>query len=455
MLSVFRHATLLHRLVVATALIGALMLSIAGVFLVNNARNAIEREVSAGSALARDYVIAAVGALMRSNSPSDTVRFLPGTLFQPRHVEIAVIDHRNGVTHFPRAPHLDDDDAGAPDWFVTLLSPPRRELHLPIRIGPDIFGEIIITTSPEDEIDEIWEDFVVLAWIAGLTYLATLAALFFVIRGTLRPLVRMNEAFAELEDGDFSARIGDVSTPEFSLLAERFDSLGQTVQQSIAEKVALNKRLVELQDHERRAIAMELHDELGPCLFGLQVETRAVRESAHDDKLSGHAQNILGIVRQIQIANRRILDKLRPMEVGALPLSDLLHDLADHLRPLGPDMTWTLSISDAFDDHLSDAEELHLYRIMQEAITNVLRHADASAVSVTLARDAKRPDDLVLEISDNGRGPKDPPGSGIRGMQERTQSLGGSFTLIEKAEGGCLVRVILPRQATSEQKRAS
>ena len=437
--------SLLARLILATALIGAIMMGVSAVALVGNAKRAIELEVNAGRALARDYVIAAVGSLMRSNKPEEAVAFLPGTLFQPRHVRIAVIDRVNSITHFPRPPRQDDDD-GAPDWFVRLLAPPEQELQLPIRVGPDTFGTVIITTSPEDEINEIWEDFRVLAMIGGGTYLGTLLVLALVLRTALRPLTWMSHTFSTLEDGDFSARIGDVPTPEFAVLAERFDRLADTVEHTLAEKDALNRRLVELQDAERRTIAMELHDEFGPCLFGMRVEARAIRDRAAaigDQALSDRATNVLDIVEQIQTANRQLLARLRPMEIGQMPLSQVLNDLVERLRQFAPDLTWSLSISDAFDDRLSEAEELHIYRITQEAITNTLRHADARTLKLSLRHAPKAQDVIHLEIKDDGRGWAGQTGSGIRGMQERARSLGGRVD-IDREDGWTVVSVALP-----------
>lgn len=447
MLIRLKSPSLVTRIVLATAMIGAVVLSLAAAALTGNARSAIEREVNAGRGLARDYVVAAVGSLLRTNSPDQAVAFLPATLYQPRHVKIAVIDRVNGITHFPRPAGDRAEEAVAPAWFVRLLSPPPQELQLPIRSGTDSFGTVVITTAPEDEINEVWQDFRVLAGIGALTYLSTLVILSVVLKFALRPLSHIGAAFESLEDGDFETRIGSVSTPDFAPLAERFDRLAETVARALSEKDSLNRRLVAAQDEERKAVSMELHDEMGPCLFGLRVETRAIRDAARrsgDDALSRRAENLLHITKQIQATNRQLLERLRPIEIGQLPLSVLLEDLIDKLRTLNPEMHWDVEISDSFDGSLGEAEELHIYRILQEAATNSLRHSGAQKIFVRLKPDTKGGDALLLEIGDDGAGWSGKVGSGISGMRERARSLGGKVELLQNIEARTLVAATIP-----------
>ena len=445
--SAWSRIGLVWNVVLVTGAMGALVLLLSAAALIHNARSAIGVEVTYGQRLARDYVIAAVGSLMRGNNPEMAVAFLPGTLFQPRHVQISVLDHVRGITHFPREKTQSAEFEAAPDWFHALLSPAARELRIPISVGPDTFGTVIITTDPADEINEVWEDFRLLGMIGAVAHISTLLILMLVLRATLRPLKTMAVTFFEVEAGDHAARIGKMRTPEFAPLARRFDSLAETVQTTLAEKDALNRRLLELQDEERRAVAMELHDEYGPSLFCLRVEARAIGELANtlgSPELAQRAILLREIVEHIQTTNRALLDRLRPMELDELPLSNVLEDMLDRLRGLGPDLDWRVGIGVAADQMMDDAAKLTLYRVTQEAVTNALRHADATAIRVSLSTDPSRPDWLVLEVADDGRGWKGEEGSGIRGMRERAASAGGRLSIEPLGRSGTRVCLRLP-----------
>lgn len=441
-----RGPSLTLQIMLATALIGLVMLTFASFALLGNAKTAIQLEINAAHSLARDYVTAAVGSLMRSNATQQVVSLLPSTLYQPRHIKLSIIDQHNNLTHFPGQPKQDNQSDRAPDWFVRLLSPEPNELRLPVQQGNNTFSTVIITTWPEDEINEIWEDFQVFATIEVIAFVGTLTILLFVLRLALRPLKRIGQAFRSLEDGDFSTRIGAVPTVDFAPLAQRFDSLADTVERTLTEKDALNRRMVEAQDHERRTIAMELHDEFGPSYFGLRVEARAIRDAARDAgirQLATRSANLLQIVEQMQTANKQLLARLRPMEIGALDLSEVLTDLVDRLRQLNPDLEWVTDFPDTFDNLLTEAEELQLYRITQEAITNTLRHARASRVSVTLSGYHKG-EGVLLQISDDGIGWAGRAGGGIRGMHERALSLGGHLEISQSDPTGTVVTATLP-----------
>lgn len=323
-------------------------------------------------------------------------------------------------------------------------------------MGPDTFGIVIITTAPEDEIAEVWSDFRMLALLGAASYVGTLLILALVLRRALMPLEQIGAGFAALGEGNYAARIGPVTTAEFVPLAERFDKLAGAVEQALRDKDALNRRLVAAQDAERRTIAMDLHDEFGPCLFGLHVEARGIRsaaETAGDAALVTRAETVLEIVEQIQNTNRQLLARLRPMELGKLPLSDALSDLAERMQALDPEVQVSAALTEAFDGRLTGAEELQLDCIMQEATTNALRHAGASRIGISLGPDPKGGGALLLEVVDDGAGWEGREGSGIRGMTERAQSLGGSLRVRGGPEGGTTVTARLP-MAHDETQRA-
>jgi signal transduction histidine kinase len=202
-------------------------------------------------------------------------------------------------------------------------------------------------------------------------------------------------------------------------------------------------RLVRLREEERRRIRRDLHDGLGPALAGLTFTIDAARNLAGSDleradelllSATEQAQSLIGDVR-------RLIYGLRPPTLDELGLVASLQGLASrdgagtaHIQVEAPD---SLPPLDA-------AVEVATYRIVQEAVTNVARHAHARRCTVRLALE---PTLLVLEVADDGRGFSDRrEGVGLQAMRERALELGGTCEIASTPGVGTTVSVRLPRQ---------
>jgi two-component system sensor histidine kinase UhpB len=203
------------------------------------------------------------------------------------------------------------------------------------------------------------------------------------------------------------------------------------------------RRIVSLQDDERQDMARELHDELGPLLFGIRANTVALLESipAGEAELSSAAEGILRSVETLQQANRRILDRLRPLYIQELGLERSIQTLLQNVRAQAPDLKVTSQI-DATLNAVDGLMSQTIYRVIQEAVTNVLRHAGANAMHVAAAINDR---EVIVEVSDDGIGfPADPTfGRGLTGMLERVRALSGTLELLRE-DGRSCVRCRLP-----------
>ncbi|MCQ0988189.1 ATP-binding protein [Jiella marina] len=452
--------TLATRLVAVVALIGGVVMLVAGLILVDNARQAIAVEMAANQTLARDYVLTTIGSLRRDNSAEAVVERLPQTLFQPRHARITVIEAASGATRIPEvAPQADEEDEDeAPAWFHALLRPETQELTLPLQFDGRDYGHVAIDSEPSDEINEVWQDFRVLGLIGGTSYVLMILAVYLVVRWTLRPLAHMTEEVARMEGGDYGARIGTVRVPDLAPLARQFDALGAALQATSQEKRRLNQKLVAVQDEERKAIARELHDELGPCLFGLKVEGRSIADMARKNQQGDIAESaaaMMEIISQIQDMNDMLLRRLRPAELGELPLSRVLEALLDNMRGIGPSVAWEIAVSPELDRY-SESAELTVYRVVQEAVTNALRHSGAGRIIVTVRPQAQAPGEIEISVEDDGRGiaPETRAGVGLHGMRERIDALNGTLEIDTRPEGGTRVHAIVPDLPRASQTGA-
>jgi signal transduction histidine kinase len=207
------------------------------------------------------------------------------------------------------------------------------------------------------------------------------------------------------------------------------------------------RRLVELREEERRRIRRDLHDGLGPALAGLTFTLDAVHNLAGSDLKRAKAllasateqtQTMIGDVR-------RLIYGLRPPALDELGLVDSLRGLA--ARESSAATTVTIDAPQALPP-LPAAVEVAAYRIVQEALTNVARHACARSCTVRLSVE---PDAVLLEISDNGQGiAQRPSGVGLQTMQERATELGGSCQITSTPGAGTIVIARLPRYAPEQ-----
>ena len=166
--------------------------------------------------------------------------------------------------------------------------------------------------------------------------------------------------------------------------------------------------------------------------------TRARRDKA---QLDGSVAGVLQSVEALQQANRRILDRLRPLYIDELGLTKSIETLLRNARSQAPQLQQTADI----DPRLGDIDGLlshTVYRVIQEGVTNVLRHANASAMKITATLQS---DQLFVEVADDGAGiaPDNVFGRGLTGMHERVRALGGTFELLRE-NGLTCIRCRLP-----------
>jgi signal transduction histidine kinase len=200
------------------------------------------------------------------------------------------------------------------------------------------------------------------------------------------------------------------------------------------------ERLVTAREEERRRLRRDLHDGLGPALASVALMADAARNLlAHDpDAADALLRDLKGEAQAATAEVRRVVYQLRPPALDELGLVPALREGAAQYSQNG------LRVSVEAPDQLpalSAAVEVAAYRIAQEAMTNVVRHAGAHLCTVSLHIDG----DLYLEISDNGRGPNGArPGVGLTSMRERAEELGGSCVVESRPAGGTRVVARLP-----------
>jgi PAS domain S-box-containing protein len=218
----------------------------------------------------------------------------------------------------------------------------------------------------------------------------------------------------------------------------------KAIEESHTQLRGLMAQREQAREEERKLIAREIHDELGQILGGLHINIGLVAEkcAAHSEKLREHFQESVILINQAIGVTRNVAATLRPVELDmgiAISLEWLVNRFAIYTG-----IQCELYVED-LKSELDEANVVAFFRIVQESLTNVARHAQASKLSITLKREG---DDMVLKIHDNGRGfemsEKKVDSFGLVGMRERTFLLRGSFSMNSRPGDGTEIVVSIP-----------
>jgi signal transduction histidine kinase len=247
-----------------------------------------------------------------------------------------------------------------------------------------------------------------------------------------------------LEFNRIGQQMGEVIT-ELASRRQQLKQANDRLRKTLREKRSILHQLINSQEQERNHLAQELHDELGQLLTAVRVETTLLEHKVAMD--SPALQNTHKIKELVAAMYATVYDRimaLRPAELDHLGLSQSIAQIPtlDSLRQSGVEVELNLA-----KVVCPTGSDIHLYRITQEALTNTLKHAFASKVSITLRQDNAN---LVLCIQDDGQGIKPDPvvdvrapkGFGLLGIEERCDYIGAFLTI--ESDPGLTLTVTLP-----------
>jgi two-component system sensor histidine kinase UhpB len=444
------------QLLITFVLIDIVAVLVAGTVTILRARTATQVEMASSMTLAGLLVQEAVSLVPQDAPPGQILTSLPLRLRYLRHVRIVVNDAAGVPLDAPARSARAEDRESAPGWFASLIAPPIERQEVPVIVKGERIGAVVVLGEPRDEIAEVWDNTLALGAVAAGLNLLVVAILYVIFGRVLNPLTALSVGLLDLERRDYTVRLARPRQRELAVIVERFNALAEALDALRAENARLGQRLITAQDDERRRTARELHDEVGPCLFGLKANAASIAAAA--GKLPEPAaltigervHDMMAIIDRLQGINRSLLNRLRPMALGHVPLRDLLADLVHDRARQNPHIALSFAAADLRASY-GDAVDLTLYRCVQEGLTNAIRHAEPRTVRVELGDERATQGSgqrtrIRLTISDDGRGlaPGAPKGFGILGMEERVQALGGTFALERQADGGTCLDIVMP-----------
>ncbi len=341
----------------------------------------------------------------------------------------------------------------APDWYAALVAPAPAERVINF---PD--ATLLISTNSTRAILDGWDNLRDILLAQLVLFVLADVLIFWLVGHWLAPLERVQRGLREIERGDHHVRLPPLPGKEAGQMGRAFNRMAQAVEDNIQVRQASAEAQARLDaqreftqllhariEEERAALARELHDELGQSLTAIRSIAKSMMQ--HPDVAGGplerHAKMLFDTAGQTSEAMRRMIPRLRPIQLEGMGLVDAVRDLLTETQQNQPHVRFELSVDQTLPP-LDDRLELSAYRIVQEAVTNVVRHAEATRAQVLIS---VADGTLVLLIADNGKGAsvlQRDGHYGVRGMQERAAAHGGEVSFQPGGDGGLVVRVVLP-----------
>lgn len=393
-------------------------------------------EHEASVRLARQLVEALNQTLRQyPNSPEAVIsvmRSLPAA--QPGYVGFLVAGAQTAAEQAPMTA------SGVPDWFSRLLTDGFTVERFPVLVGDLRIGDIIFSPDLSADIREKWVALIAIIGSGIVLGLVSSWIAYVTVSRTLRPLRTLEDSLNLLQSGGYGVRVACEGPPEIARSLQQLNTLSTTLQTLSTENRGLMRKIVTLQDEERMELSRELHDELGPQLFAIRANA-AVFDADDRSNSADAARRLVDAVEGLQETNRRILDRLRLMHIQELGLIRSLEGLVHNARSQAPEIHFEPWFDPSLDS-LDPVTAQTIYRVTQEALTNILRHSGANRAITTVRVEEAA---ARIEISDNGKGFAENlvAGRGITGMRERVRALGGTFRFEHRA-GHTVVEANVP-----------
>ena len=441
------------RLILLVSLALALSLVVGGGWAWLNGSNSVRTEMDSALHVARQSIVSGIETAAASPDWRRDLDRLVASFDGNRHVRVAL----SGDNIVAR-PSVESAAIGAvPSWFESAIGVPPETVRIPVMIGGRKPATITIETVPYNEVLEVWNQATESAAVFALFSLTTIVLIYFFVGRALRPLDRLAIGLAAIGRGEYGSRIEGVLPPELSRLRDSFNRMSGDLAAMAEENRRLTGELLTLQEQERGDIARDLHDEVGPFLFGINIDAANIARAMANGggaAVADHLRSITDAVGHMQRQVRDMLGRLRPIGLEEFGLAAAIENLVEFWRRRQPGIAYDIDIADDIDG-FGQTTDLVIYRIVQEGLSNALRHGHPGRVGIDIARDETGA--IVVRVIDDGGGIDESaaPGYGLLGMSERVKTAGGHLIIDSEAGHGLTVTAVLPPRARNPIETAA
>lgn len=409
-----------------------------------HAQEKIATEMRAALAVGSRIAHNAVDDAEEIVNPERRLQLLVADFHGDRHLQAYVV--KPDGTRGDRS-QLSPPDEPPPAWLEQLIAFKPLRFKVPLPPSFHQLGDLFLETDSRNETAEVWDDIKNFLTILAVFCVTGAIATLFILRQSFRPLNEMAQAFDRIGSGDYEPRMALSGAHEFIEVSRGFNEMASRLSEMEQRNVRLRHQLETVQEEERAELARNLHDDVSPLLFCVDVDARAIREISDSSKtttIKSHAEAIQTSVAALKKSVKDILSDLRPAQYHALGLRDSIEDMVSFWQSRPEAVAFELDVPmDGWGGRVDDA----LLAIVRECVSNALKHGQPTRVRIAIREVSEQ---IVFEVENDGNSlpsGSESRGFGIRGMIERATKLGGSLEIVPGAHGrGVKVRGQIPLQ---------
>lgn len=440
------------RMTLLRAITGVLVLTLllGAVLTYWHATSKVATEVGSAIDTAEKTVRKAVSEIAHDDDPRLEFLRLVRVFDGNRHVKASFADAQSGT----RVSSMVAPANELPDWFFNLFAQPPKIVHIALPGTLASHGSFELETSLRGEVAELWDDVVLKLTILTVFCVLASVLVFITVGRALRPITELLGAFERLGSGDTRARVAAEGPTEIAKLCAGFNGMAQRLGDMETRNRRLNEQLATVQEEERADLARDLHDEVSPFLFSVDVDASSICEIASGSgavAVTARADAIRDAVAHMKKHVKSILNRLRPTVHLELGLKNAIETLVASWQLRNPEVSFKATVADQdFGPQIDGV----IHGIVREAISNALKHGKPEEIDVIVAWTDE--DCVTVVVRDDGGGLKPASldsGFGLIAMRERTEALGGTVVVKNRTDlAGVEVAARIP---VSEPVRAT
>jgi len=329
-----------------------------------------------------------------------------------------------------------DEIKPPPAWFINVIESLSDKIFfskINIEQRGELTGYILIKPEPIYEYAEIWQQIKVGLWIILSFLILINFVVLLLFSHMIKPINKIIEGFEKLETGNFKSKIKKSNILELDIIGKKFNSMIDNLRRSNNKIHKLSQNLIDVQEQEKSELARDLHDELGQSLTALQAEAASISKSNKKKSRDEAIFNVIKLSKNMMLSTREIIKKLNLGLIEDLGFESALIDLFENWKRRFMGVKFEYFIDERAINKISKKKTAHLYRIFQEALTNIAKHSSPKAIQISI-RYIENSNKIKILISNDGinNDSSNQEGLGLIGIAERVDQIQGTLDIVKK-----------------------
>ena len=318
-----------------------------------------------------------------------------------------------------------------PKWFISVIenfSTTLPEKKILINENDKNIGYILINPEPMYEYSEIWQQIKSGFWVILIFFGLVNIMISIVFYHTLKPINSIIEGFQKLEDENYKAKIIKTNILELDIIGQNFNKMVKKLREGNIKIHKLSQDLINIQEQEKKELARNLHDELGQSLTAIQAEAASIKKNKNEVSRIQALDSIIIISKNMMLSTRELIKKLSLGILDEMGFEIAIRDLVSSWLKRHPKVSLNYFYDKNLDTLMPSSFEGRIYRIIQEALTNITKHSNPKNIDISLQIKNNRKE-LEILISNDGINNKvdKKNGVGLLGMTERVNQMNGKI----------------------------